>query len=315
MKPTTFITLLVLAIASLACNALMGGIPTPLAPPSLTPALSEGTAQAEADPTLIRQWASRSRLEPGYLDDVAIGAPEDDPYCGESYLAGIPEPEGEIILTLIYASPLLPQQVNLVQGENPGGILRVELMNSTSGLGKVIYESGQPAARQALINNPCTEILSISAEADFEADTIFITFDSMAAAAQLDAVELVGRLELFSDLPVFWRVPLPGAPTSLAANNLGMLYVATDPNGLYAYDVEGNQLKRFSTPSEAIITDVTTDPFGNLVVTDATYHWFIVLSADGEQLAAGGEERASQVAVSPMGALSSSPTATMRPFT
>ncbi len=306
MKHKRIIPILILLFTSLACNILTATpsiVSTPTAlPTSVTdaPTLSSPPIQIETDPTLIRQWAARSRLEPGYLDDIGIGAPEDASNCGTSWLSDLPEEGGDIILTLTYSKPLLPQQVNIIQDENPDGILRIELLNSASGLGKVIYESGQNVSPQPLLDNPCAEVLSIPAQADFEADTIFVTFASMAAAAKLGSVELTGYFEAFSDLPVFWRVPLPGAPISLAANAHGTLYVATDPNGIYTYDVEGNQLNEFSVPVEAVISDVTSDPSGNLVLMDTLYQWFVVFSAEGEQLAAGGEGIVTQVAVSPL---------------
>ena len=306
MKTIKIFPILVLFFISLACNFLTGtptAVSTTASPQigvPILPTLIAAPIQEETDPTLIHQWAVRSRLEPGYLDDIAIGAPEDDLPCGEPWLADLPEENGEIILTLTYSQPLLPQQVNIFQNENPGGILRVELLNSTSGLGKIIYESGQSIPPLALLDNPCAEVLSIPAQADFEADTIFVTFSSMAAVSQLGAVELTGHFEAFSDLPVFWRVPLPGAPISLAANTHGTLYAATEPNGIFTYDVEGNQLKEFSVPVEAVISDLTSDPSGNLVLMDSVYQWFVVFSAEGEQLAAGGEGIVSQIAVNPL---------------
>jgi DNA-binding beta-propeller fold protein YncE len=306
MKTIKIFPILGLFFISLACNLLTStptavsttaaaevSVPTP-------PTLIAPTIQDETDPTLIQQWAVRSRLEPGYLDDVAIGAPEGSLACGEPWLADLPKESGEIILTLSYAKPLLPQQVNIFQNENPGGILRVELLNSASGLGKIVYESDQSIFPLALPDSPCAEVLSIPVQADFETDSILITFASMTAVSKLGAVELAGHFEAFSDLPVFWRVPLPGAPVSLAANTHGTLYVATESNGIYNYSVEGNQLKEFSVPMEAAISDLTSDPSGNLVLFDNVYQWFVVFSAEGEQLAAGGEGVVMQVAVSPL---------------
>jgi len=79
----------------------------------------------------------------------------------------------------------------------------------------------------------------------------------------------------------------------------GMVFVATQPNGLYAYDIEGNQLNQFSTPNEANLTGVEADRFGNLIVADSTYRWFIILSPTGDQLAAGGDDYYTRMAVNP----------------
>jgi len=157
----------------------------------------------------------------------------------------------------------------------------------------------------------CLARLSLSVNADFEVDTVLITLAASDVPTQIDAVELVGELQGFLDLPVFWRVPLPGAPISLAAGQNGRVYVAVDPDGyfhasdlnrdeLYAYDVEGNQLQKFNIPTGSNLTDIASDSFGNLAVVDDTYGWFVVLTPEGRQLLAGGEALAGQIAVSPV---------------
>jgi sugar lactone lactonase YvrE len=101
-----------------------------------------------------------------------------------------------------------------------------------------------------------------------------------------------------ADLPVFWRVSIPsqdppeefGLPGGITAGNLGNIQLAEGAHGIYTYDVEGNLLKTIQSPEHSNLTDVTTDAFGNLIVTDSGYGWFIVLSATGEQIVAGGEE-------------------------
>jgi 6-phosphogluconolactonase (cycloisomerase 2 family) len=51
--------------------------------------------------------------------------------------------------------------------------------------------------------------------------------------------------------------------------------------------VEGNQLNRFSVPLESNLTSVTSDQQGNILVTDAAYDWFVLLSPEGDQLSTG----------------------------
>ena len=200
-------------------------------------------------PDAIHQWAVKSVLNPGFYEAVAVFEPDPASACGENYLADLPAPDDEIILTLTYATPLTVKQVNLVQGSSGDGILRIEILNSASGLGTVIYEPGFSSIIQPLKNNPCDQVFSIPVQSEIEADTIFVTFASMAAVSRLDAVELVGQLKLFTDAPVFWRVPLPGDAAGIAMNELGLLYVAIDPNGLSTYDIEGNQYEQISIPT------------------------------------------------------------------
>src|SRR5665648_419657 len=101
MKYIKIIPVLSLLFISLACNFLtstppvvstqaspqisVSTPPTLIVPPiqeETDPTLITPPIQEETDPTLIHQWADRSRLEPGYLDDIAVGAPEGDIPCG-----------------------------------------------------------------------------------------------------------------------------------------------------------------------------------------------------------------------------------------
>ncbi|MFO7586099.1 MAG: hypothetical protein R6W69_15335 [Anaerolineales bacterium] len=248
---------------------------------------------------LIRQGASRSRLDPYEIDDIALGRKEGKTLCGEEWLANLDNESGEIILTLTYPAPLLPERLELYIGREAPGIRRIELLNSLSGLGKLIYESGQSIQADPL-SGVCAKKLTIPASADFEVDKIFISFENPMAVAQLGAVEMLGRLDAYIEPPIFWRVPLPGTPAGLAINKNGLVFAATEPNGLFAYDMEGNQLKQFSIPNEAMLTDVATDLFGNLVAVDFAYGWFIVISPEGEHLTIGGESVFGDAAVNPI---------------
>jgi hypothetical protein len=224
--------------------------------------------------------------------DMADGEP-DGLTCGDTLRAWAPPASpNQAILTLTYAAPLLLAQVNIVQSGNPGGILRVEVLDSASGLGQLIYEGGRPA------KGICPEILSLPVATGFVVDTVIVTVAASDTPTQIDAVELLGSLPAFVDSPVFWRVSIPsedppqgsGLPGGIAADSLGNIYVAEGTHGIYSYDVEGNQLHFIPSPSHSNLTDVSTDVFGNLVVTDCGYGWFIVLSPSGEQIVAGGED-------------------------
>ena len=117
---------------------------------------------------------------------------------------------------------------------------------------------------------------------------VIITIATSENPVQIDAAGLTGELLGYVDVPVFWRVPLPGTPVSLAAGENGLIYAVTAPCGLYAYDVEGNPLEEFSVPNEAQLTDVSTDQTGNLLVIDKAYGWYILMTPEGEHLVIGG---------------------------
>lgn len=311
MRPTWLIPLLIL-LASLACALplpsasgpkvpLPENVASPTPPPTIetTAIATPQTPESPEASELIRQAASRSRLAPYEIDDVALWLLDEADSCGDSSLASLDPPSGEIILTLTYRAPLLLERLELYTGGGPHGIRRIELLNSLSRLGKLVYETGQNIQSDPT-SGACAQKLTIPASADFEVDTVFISFENPAAVAQLGAVELLGRLKAYLEAPVYWRVPLPGTPVGLAANPNGLVFAATEPNGLFAYDVEGNQLKQFSVPSEAILTDVAADPFGNFVVVDDGYGWFILMSPEGEHLTVGGDGLFGAAAVSPL---------------
>ncbi len=254
--------------------------------------------ETESDQKIIHQWPTSSLLTPELYEGIAIGAPENDFVCDSEYPADWPEAGGEIILALYYDIPLRPHEVNLLLGEKSGGIRRVELLNSISGLGKLVFESGQPVDRQKSFDGGCIDLVTLPVEADFDVDTILISFDSMAEVFQLDAVELVGHVHLYDYLPVFWRVPVahdsqtdPDGryPGGMATNAMNMVFLANGQNGLQRFDVEGNFMQNYSVPDESYLSDVTIDAEQHIAVTDSVYHWFILLDREGVQIIAGGE--------------------------
>lgn len=277
--------------------------PAPSPSPSLpSPSPSPGDRRIDTpDSGLIRQGAMFGILDPYQVDDIAIGGyKHDTPFCGEPSLTDLPVESGEIVLTLQYATPLLPEQIEVYAGEKPEGIRRIGLLNSASGLGRLIYESGSSIRREPLAEGACSNRLIFSTSVDFEVDTIIIAFEDAAGASQVGAVEILGRLEGFVELPVFWRVPLPGTPVDIAAGQNGLVFAATSPNGLYAYDVEGNQLKQYAAPSRSVLSSVAADQSGNLIVTDIAFGWFIIISPQGEHLTVGGEDSYYRSAVNPV---------------
>lgn len=289
----------VLLLVSLACTLPFVATPEPGPPASPTIEPGHPASPTPEPDDFIRQSASFSRLDPYEIDEVALWPLEEAASCGDEWLASLDPQSGEIILTLTYAAALQLEQLELYTGGGLHGIRRIELFNALSGLGKLVYESGQNLQSDPA-SGVCAQKLTLPVRADFEVDIVFITFENPAAIAQLGAVEMLGRLTGYLEAPVYWRVPLPNTPVGLAANDTGLVFAATEPNGLFTYDVEGNQLKQHSVPSEAQLTDVAADPFGNFVVVDDGYGWFILLSPEGEQLTVGGNGVFGAGAVSPI---------------
>ncbi len=305
MRPTRLIPLLIFLV-SLACTLPLAATPEPkidgtipLPSPTFSPEPGPPASPTPQPDDFIRQQPSRSRLDPYEIDEVALWPIDEAAACGDEWLASLDPQSGEIILTLTYSAPLLPEQIELYTGGGPHGIRRIELLNSLSGLGKLVYEGGQNLQADPA-SGVCAQKLTLPASADFEVDTIFISFENPAAVAQLGAVELLGRLNAYIEAPVYWRVPLPNTPVGLAVNPTGLVFAATEPNGLFTCDIEGNQRKQHSIPSEAQLTGVAADPFGNFVVVDGGYGWFILLSPEGEHLTVGGDGVFGAAAVSPI---------------
>jgi hypothetical protein len=80
-------------------------------------------------------------------------------------------------LTLTYTTPLLPHQVNLFLVGNPQQILCVEVVNSLTGLGRLIYDREHPEVKLP-DGKTCPVQVSIPANLDFEVDTIIVHTDA-----------------------------------------------------------------------------------------------------------------------------------------
>jgi hypothetical protein len=274
----------------------------PASPEPSPPPTFQKASDQTANPAFLRQGAAFSQIDLLGLDEIAVGSYQTDaPFCGNSYLTTLPDESTETILALYYATPVLAEQVEIYASGEPVEIEHIELLNSQSGLGKLIYESGAAVQSEPLSEGACRERLIFPANTEFEVDTIFIAFEKLASAAQISAVEMTGLLEDYVEVPVFWRVPLPGTPVDLAAGKNGAFFVATEPKDLFIYDVEGNQLKQFSTPEHAQLSSVTADTAGNAVITDLGFQWFVVLSPEqGIDINAGGLDSYFDAAVNPL---------------
>jgi DNA-binding beta-propeller fold protein YncE len=317
MKKYTLLLTLIILLLTVACS-LFSRSPQPedfTPSPFPTSTTIAATASYTAQPTLMlqpspaptqldlpagevrRQWAADVVSDLLFFDvEFAIGAPG-QPDCENidftwlnSQANGAP---AVFYVQFYYQYPVTPTEINLTIAGNPDGLLNVELFNATSGLGLALDEV------QLSTDETCLHTVSIPVQTELIFDTVILTFRNTKQPFRIEGAELVGVLHGYTDLPVFWRISIPADdladpdsqfPGGLAVDAYGNLFLANGRNGLYRYDVEGNLLHSYSVPSEANITDVTADQYGNLVVTDNVYQWFITLSLEGEQLNAAGED-------------------------
>jgi hypothetical protein len=327
MKRNLIFVLFIVLLCTTACRALTPASQPPAASPSPVasatvetridgqPVAAEASAVPQELQNIRRQWALEARSDSGIGEpELALGVP-DAPFCADAYTAWFNnQPESSPIqysLVLEYGFGVIPQEVNIVVSgrwgsDQLGSTIRMELLNSRSGLGSQLYEVRVEAA------DDCPLTIRVPVTEEIEVDMVILSFDSREAPVFIDAVELAGVLPGYLDLPVFWRIPISAdqlsdpdgeLPGGMAADHLGSLFLANGRNGLHRYDFEGNLIKSYSVPMEANVRDVAVDLYETLVVTDMSYGWYIPLGYDGSQMTAGGEDfgwRAlGEVAISP----------------
>ncbi len=246
---------------------------------------------SEASPLgFIRQGAVFGVMDMYQAEEVATGGYDPAVFeCGDSWLASFSEDYGENVITLQYQTPVIPTEIELFTNSKPETIVRVELLNSFSGLAVIYDESQPPQWKQSAIQGACETSLKLEIETDIEVDTIFIEFTDLASASRLDAVELSGVLNSFTEPLIYWRVPLPDTPVDMVVNPMGEIFVAAGMNGLYKFDLEGNQLDKMPAPDQADVMSLEADSSGNLFVADSGFGWLVVFDSEGIQTDAGGD--------------------------
>jgi DNA-binding beta-propeller fold protein YncE len=290
-------TATVMATVTVASTAT-ATVPLP-APATDDPPVNLSVDEA-ADSGWLRQGAFTGYLDAPVTVDVAVGDYDSGAStCGDVRLAALPQESGEAILTLEYLTPVLPERLTIYAAGVQTGIRRIEMLNSQSGLGMELDLGYLASGSLPLQQGACGTRIDIPAHSEFDVDRVILALEDNTFAAGIAAVVLYGGLAAFTEPAVYWRVPLPDTPVDIAMGPNSLVYVATQSNGLYVYDVEGNLLKKIDTPNEGQILGMAVDPFGNLALTGAVYPWFVVLSPEGVQQAAGGDGLYTSVAVNP----------------
>ena len=207
--------------------------------------------------------------------------------------------DSEIILTLDYITPVLPEQLIVYQMGSSVNISRVEILNSQSGLGAALDLNKSIVSSISSGDETCDTRIRIPASATFEVDRVFLTFEDIGSVAKIAAVELYGRLEAYTEPSVYWRVPLPDTLRDIAMGFNGQVYVVTQKNELFSYDVEGNLLGQINTPSDIDIFAMAIDSSGNLLITDAIGKRFMMLTPEGDVTQMGGNGFYTEIAINP----------------
>jgi len=199
VRKPILLALIMLFLASLACN-FVTGVPTQPAVPGQPPAPTKGespTPTQEQPPaaqqTELRQWGASATASSQYGDKdwaatQATGAP-DTKECGDKTSAwASSSATGVDWLEVTYASPVTPAQINIYETYNPSSIVKVEVRD-TKGSYHSVY-SASPS-----VVNDCPRTLTVDVKnITVPVDAVRISLDQTNSPSwnEIDAVELVG---------------------------------------------------------------------------------------------------------------------------
>jgi hypothetical protein len=158
----------------------------------------QATAEAfgqvvELDGTTVRQWAvaatATSEFSEAWAAETATGLPDiEEGACGDIPGAwASADSTGVDTLTLTYAVPVVPTEINVVETFNPGQIVRITVVTVT-GEEAVVYEA-EPA-----IVEDCPRTFNVPVTGVTEpVNQVLITVDQTGRNwNEIDAVQLVG---------------------------------------------------------------------------------------------------------------------------
>ena len=150
----------------------------------------------------LHQWAvsasgTSQYSETGWDFAQATGAPDTNE-CGDIRSAwASASSTGSDMLTLEFAEPVVPSQINIYQTFTPGSIYKVEVSNSGGGKPITLPNSEDPPG-----NTPCPGIFSIEVDdVTTPVDRVTIYLDQTIGGSwnEIDAVELVGAQPVDAD--------------------------------------------------------------------------------------------------------------------
>lgn len=153
-------------------------------------------SQTDAPVTMVRQWASNANATTQYGSSSwsagqATGEPNASETCSDNSSAWASATTGtKESITLIYETAVIPSEINVYQVYNPGSIIEVAVMNSSTGDKVILPNSADPVG-----NTPCPGVFSIPVSGlaeSFDMVTIYLDQSTVASWTEIDAVELVG---------------------------------------------------------------------------------------------------------------------------
>ena len=221
-----FIIVMILLLASLACQAIFGGeaqeetsqiepAPEIVEPPedenveesasvveepqTEEPAQSDQSeSEVEEQPNAneIRQWASTATASSQYdannwAASQATGNPDTlIDYCGTMSSAWASyDGYSEEWIELSYDQAVIPLEINIMQTSAPNQVVQVEVIGTDGS-----YETVYTSVPEKIIEG-CPYVLKVTADVDYEVSGIKITIDQTVLEYpwnEIDAVELVG---------------------------------------------------------------------------------------------------------------------------
>ena len=162
------------------------------------PVVEESNPPTDLQPQIeeIRQWALFAVASSSYdFDDYgaeqATGAPDTlVEACEDLPTAWASEaPDTLEWLELIYETPVIPTEINIIQTHSPDQVVKVEVVDENGALHEVYSAVPQDKWEE------CPYTLSIPVDVDFAVADIIITIDQSVIPTpwnEIDAVELVG---------------------------------------------------------------------------------------------------------------------------
>ena len=199
VRKSILLALIVLFLASLACN-LVTGAPTQPSIPGQPPAPTKGQPPAPtqgqppaAQQTELRQWGASATASSQYGDKdwaatQATGAPDTKACADKTSAWASSSATGVDWLEVTYDSPVTPTQINIHETYNPGSIVKVEVRD-TNGSYHPVYTSSPSVVSE------CPRTLAVDVKnITTPVNAVRISLDQTTSPSwdEIDAVELVG---------------------------------------------------------------------------------------------------------------------------
>ena len=210
------------------------------------------TLEYQSEDAEIRQWATTASATSEFGSTSwnaaqATGEPN-SAECGDQSTAWASGTStGVDALTVNFVQLVIPTQINIHQTYNPGSIVRVEIMNRTTGKTIEIPESADPVG-----NTDCPGVFTLDLE-NYKAavDTVVIHVDQTIGGNwnEIDAVELVG---IPTDGTIQQWASSAVATTEYTSTNWNAMQATGEPNSPQCADQSTAWASSSSTGVDAL---------------------------------------------------------------